>query len=756
MRRLALLIFLYLVLVLGNLASCSPTPASPVALVPSVAVTPVTTPTPNSLSAAHTPILSPNPTLSPAPTSTPPPTVTPQRTPTPTPTLTPTLPPILTPTSGEPLPLALGWRLDANGHLTAGRIITHDGEPLLLLASLGRTIYAIGSTGKVVWRLRTGGPVYTLATLEGNRAAAGDDAGIVTLFDSRSHRLWQYDLGSRVTGVQPAWQDGVLAGGWDQRLSLLSQDGKLEWQADLDGPVSGLVALPEMAVAATLNGQVEAFDVAGSRLWGLELSVPVTGLDMIGKGEGASLLLSMQDGRLLALDLSGRLRWQQTFGTGGAILHVADLVEDAAPKIIAGTGGSEPFLTLFSAEGQMLWRVSVPSPVGALGSVDLDGDGKKEILAGLSSGEVQAYDMLGQLRGSVHAGLSVWGVQAMENGSALILADVAAWQLKGGAGSTGVPWLRPPTMLHVPPDPLPAGTLRAPGEVILTFLGDVALGRSMEAQLARYGPAHPWTALGPLLDEADLAVANLECILTTQGQPLDKSYLIRAHPLWAETLVEAGFDLVTLGNNHALDFGPIGLDETRSALESLKIAAVGAGSSRQAAHQPATFTLDGVRVTVLGYAAARWNGSVDVPATERLAWAEPALVHADVMAVRDEADLVIVLLHAGTEYATTPSSEQVSVAHAAIDAGADLVVGHHPHVTQTVERYGQGLIVYSLGDALFDIPRQAAMQGDLLRVHATREGLAQAELWPFWIEDAIRPRLIDDGEGAPQFKIIYP
>jgi poly-gamma-glutamate capsule biosynthesis protein CapA/YwtB (metallophosphatase superfamily) len=73
-----------------------------------------------------------------------------------------------------------------------------------------------------------------------------------------------------------------------------------------------------------------------------------------------------------------------------------------------------------------------------------------------------------------------------------------------------------------------------------------------------------------------------------------------------------------------------------------------------------------------------------------------------------------------------------------------------------VEQVGRGLVVYSLGDALFDIPRPAAMQGDLLRVHITRQGLAQAELWPFWIEDAIRPRLLDDGQGAPQVDIVYP
>jgi poly-gamma-glutamate synthesis protein (capsule biosynthesis protein) len=96
------------------------------------------------------------------------------------------------------------------------------------------------------------------------------------------------------------------------------------------------------------------------------------------------------------------------------------------------------------------------------------------------------------------------------------------------------------------------------------------------------------------------------------------------------------------------------------------------------------------------------------------------------------------------------------VAHAAIDAGADLVVGHHPHVAQTVERYGRGLIVYSLGNTLFDIPRPATMRGHLLRVHATQAGLVRAELWPFWIEDAIRPRLLDDGQGAPRIEVVVP
>jgi poly-gamma-glutamate synthesis protein (capsule biosynthesis protein) len=280
----------------------------------------------------------------------------------------------------------------------------------------------------------------------------------------------------------------------------------------------------------------------------------------------------------------------------------------------------------------------------------------------------------------------------------------------------------------------------------------------METQLTRYGPAVPWEGVAPLLNQADLAVANLECVLTTQGQAMDKRYLIRAHPHLGQALVEGGLDLVTVANNHALDYGQAGLDETLATLGDLGIEAVGAGPSGDAdrAHRAALFTLNGVRVALLGYAAARWNGSADMPATDHVAWAAPKAVQADVRTARDQADLVVVLLHAGVEYAAEPSPDQVAAARAAIDAGADLVVGHHPHVTQTVERYKEGLIVYSLGDAVFDIPRPAAMRGHLLRVHVTRDGLAQAELWPCWIEDGIRPRLLDDGQGTARVKRIYP
>ncbi len=768
MRRSAVSLLLVSLAAAWLLTRCGATPASPVAratvAASHVTATPVASSRP---SATHTlaPDPSPSTSPSPAPTSTPAPAASAEPTRTLPPntaipdTATPTAPPVLDPVAGDPLPMALDWRLDANGHLTSGLILETNGRSFFVLSSLGRTVYALTKDGHVAWRQRTSGPVYALALLGGDRVVAGDDAGNVIAYDAKGRQLWQHRLDSRVTALHGDWQGGVLAGGWDEQLSFLDREGELRWQAGLNGPVSGIAALPGLALVATLDGTVAAFDATGAEVWSLRTGAPVASIGTAGDGADPRAIVALQDGRLLALSPDGTRRWQQSpdpGGPGAPVWHAADLFGDAEYKVIAGTGGPAPVLALISAGGDLIWRRALPSSAGALASLDLDGDGTREILAGLASGEVQAYDGQGHLRGSVHAGLQVWGLHPARDGSVLIRADVAAWQARAGDGSAGGPWLRPPAMVQSVSAQLPPGAERRDGEVILVFLGDVSPGRTMEAQLVRFGPSYPWRGLAPLLQEADLAVANLESALTTRGEPLDKPYLIRAHPDTAQTLVEAGFDLVNLATNHALDYDPAGLDQTLSTIEALDIITVGAGASEEMARRPAILDLNGVRVAILGYAAARWNGSEDVPVTDRVAWAYPDAVQADVQAVRDEVDQVIVQLHAGTEYAAGPSPDQVRFARAAIDAGADLVVGHHPHVTQTVERYRDGLIVYSLGDALFDIPRQATRRGHLLRIHATRDGLAQAELWPFWIAGAIQPTLLDDGNGGVRARVIYP
>jgi poly-gamma-glutamate synthesis protein (capsule biosynthesis protein) len=701
---------------------------------------------------------------------------------------------MMPPTAGRPLDISLGWRVGSNGHLTDGEIFYRGSQLAYLVTSLGRSVYALGDDGAILWEARTEGPAYAVAVLDGQHVAVGDDAGDITLLDGEGRRLWRHDLGSRVTALKAGWPGTLVAGGWQEgrsnggQVTLFSTESEGEgkhWQIDLESPVTDIAVLAgspatgfiegDLAVAGTLDGEVRAVDHNGSEVWRFDAGVPVTVLTALETVEAKTILVGLQDGRLLALDTGGArskqspdygsiLKWQQTFGEGGPVLYTADLVGDLDPEIVVGTGGKAPVLALLSSEGQMLWRVAMASPVNAIQAVDIDRDSSLEVLAGLASGEIQAFDEQGRLRGSIHAGLPVWGLEASGNGAVFARADVVAWQIKGVAGPTGGSWLPPPPMVSISADWRPPELGKDAvendklGGATLVFLGDIAPGRSMEAQLVRYGSDAPWEGLAPLLRTADLAVANLECVLSTGGQPRDKQYLIRAHPRWSQMLVAGGLDLVSMANNHALDYEQIGLDETLEGLGVLEVAAVGAGTSQDSSrvHQAALFNLNGVRVAVLGYAAARWNGSVDVPATDRIAWAEPVAVQADVRLAQGQADIVIVLLHAGTEYADEPSADQVAFARAAVDAGADLVVGHHPHVTQIVERYRGGLIVYSLGDAVFDIPRPAAMLGHLLRARVTTAGLQAAELWPFWIEDAFRPQLLDDGEGTPVFENIYP
>jgi outer membrane protein assembly factor BamB len=767
MRRLGPLLLL-LCLLNQSLISCAPGPVSPHPATPASTAATASPFTPQAARPSDTssPTRAPSSTSTHSSTPSPTPTLTPRTTPSPTPS--PTLPAAVAPLDGEPLAFHLGWRFDANAHITAAATMRTSDKPLILLSWLGRTIYALDSGGRPRWQAKTEGPTYALAALADGRVAVADDAGWVTLLDARGSEAWKHKLGSRGTVLQPGPLDGVFAAGWDEQLTLLDDHGQIVWQAGLNGPAMAIAtqasAETEQVIAAVAGHQIQAFSPDGTQLWQFDAGVPLVGLSTAHEGNIGLLLVSAQDGRLLALDQKGALRWQRSLGVGAPILYVVEAEMGESPgTIFAGTGGDRPTLTCLSARGDVRWRIMVPAPVGAILSVDLDRDGAMEVLVGLTSGLVQAYDGSGRFRGAIHAGLAVWGLHVVGDQIVVARADVIAWEIAAGPGPADGPWLPPPAMLPVSTTTLPLDTERKEEGAALVFLGDLTFGRSVEFQMARYGPDYPWQGLAPLLDTGAqtstepnalpvIVAANLEGVLTTRGMPLNKRYLIRAHPRWGQALVQAGIDLVTVANNHALDYGPEGLDDTLGTLDALDIASVGTGP----AQRPVLLTENGVRVAFLGYAAARWNGSVDVPATQSLAWAKPGAVQADVRAARKEADVVVVLLHAGTEYATEPSADQVAVAHAAVDAGADLVVGHHPHVTQTVERYGNGLIVYSLGDALFDIPRSAAMRGDLLRVHVTADGLARAELWPFWIEDTIRPRLLADEEGQPQFRAIYP
>jgi poly-gamma-glutamate synthesis protein (capsule biosynthesis protein) len=223
--------------------------------------------------------------------------------------------------------------------------------------------------------------------------------------------------------------------------------------------------------------------------------------------------------------------------------------------------------------------------------------------------------------------------------------------------------------------------------VTLRFAGDCLLASHYEYAAAR-DPGLAFEGF-TLLKDADMAMVNLECPVTTRGTKVEKPFNFRMNPRFLSPLVEAGIDVVNIANNHIYDYGREGLFDTISYLDSVGIRHVGAGRNVDEARRPVIYSAGGKRIGILGY-----YGGGEAP---------PAIVAADIRALRtkDSVDFVVVNLHWGTEKESVPDGAQRAFAHAVIDAGADAVIGHHPHVLQGIELYRKGIIVYSLGNFVF-------------------------------------------------------
>lgn len=234
----------------------------------------------------------------------------------------------------------------------------------------------------------------------------------------------------------------------------------------------------------------------------------------------------------------------------------------------------------------------------------------------------------------------------------------------------------------------------------LAFAGDV----QFEGQL-RHLLDDPATALAPIRPElarADLTIANLETALTTRGQAEDKAYTFRAAPTALDALAAAGVDVVTMANNHGVDFGPQGLADTLAAVESAPLGVVGIGKDAAQAFAPHVATIRGTSVAVLGATAFDDPTARHFPAgADRAGVAvalDPARLIKAVRAARRTNDVVIVYLHWGIERVQCPTKNQRTLAHRLADAGADIVIGSHAHVLLGAGRLGRTYVGYGLGN----------------------------------------------------------
>lgn len=262
--------------------------------------------------------------------------------------------------------------------------------------------------------------------------------------------------------------------------------------------------------------------------------------------------------------------------------------------------------------------------------------------------------------------------------------------LVGCSGSAK--FVRPPIMVQATPA----------SSALIALAGDVYFGGSMPHYLDEHGLESPCESLPPQLRSADLFVANLESPVCIGGVPAkNKKFVFRMHPKSLELLHLCGIDAVNLANNHSMDYGASGLQETIQYLEDSGITFFGAGATRQQARTPWVTTINGIRIAFLGYSLtlprSYWAG----PNKAGSATGDSNDIAKDVKTALEKADHVFVTFHWGGERIQEPRAYQRTLGRAAIDAGAALVYGHHPHIPQEIEIYKGHPILYSLGNFVF-------------------------------------------------------
>lgn len=303
--------------------------------------------------------------------------------------------------------------------------------------------------------------------------------------------------------------------------------------------------------------------------------------------------------------------------------------------------------------------------------------------------------------------------------------------------------------------------------VELIAVGDVMLGRGVTDEPQPLANTAAW------LSAADVTLGNLESVIVADGTPRSapagepQPIILQAPVTAVSHLTTAGFDILSLANNHSLDFGAVGLVETAVRLHDVGIISIGAGAGIDAANEPHILDVNGLRLAFMAFNAVPEPGRGVLRNTaadewQRADW-DAATAFSAVTKAREQADAVIVSIHWGFEYEMRADLWQETAVKALFTAGADLVIGHHPHVVQGLQdqigfpescQTSSCFVAYSLGNFVFDQGQEATNQGLALRIFFDDAGLRAVQALPVWAGP--RPRLMTLEEAAPLLARIQP
>jgi gamma-polyglutamate biosynthesis protein CapA len=297
-------------------------------------------------------------------------------------------------------------------------------------------------------------------------------------------------------------------------------------------------------------------------------------------------------------------------------------------------------------------------------------------------------------------------------------------------------------------------TLR-PARDNVTFIaaGDVMLDRRVKIYMSEKGSIYPFGKITGFVKRHDLSFCNLEGPVSVRGKQVPKAYSFRFDPALLDGLRNTGFNMYSLANNHMLDYGGEALLDTVAFMEQQGYFYSGAGKNSKEASSARYLEINGIKFAFIAnvdFGMEGWQDSAGGGVPQAFDKKPISEITSEIEKAKKQADFVIVSFHWGEEYKNFPNKRQKSISHSCIDSGADLVIGHHPHVMQGVEKYKGKIILYSLGNFVFDQRFPRTREAMVFCCNFTQKGITGAYLLPVRIIKG-RPDFAS-GRDASQIK----
>jgi poly-gamma-glutamate capsule biosynthesis protein CapA/YwtB (metallophosphatase superfamily) len=282
-------------------------------------------------------------------------------------------------------------------------------------------------------------------------------------------------------------------------------------------------------------------------------------------------------------------------------------------------------------------------------------------------------------------------------------------------------------------------------DISVLFVGDIMLSRGVEWKIRENNDyRYPFLEVREVLQGADIAFGNLEGPISLRGTNQGSEYSFRADPKVIEGLNFAGFDVLSLANNHILDWGANALNDTIELLSKNSIDTVGAGASYDMANKPVIRKVGNTRIAFLAYTDLYPDSFIATNENSGISDFDLEKIKKVIEELKNNADVIVISIHFGEEYSSEPSQYQINIARSLVDYGADAIVCHHPHVIQETELYKNGFIAYSLGNFVFDQSfSNETKSGLVIRLNIKNKNIIDMEKLEVRISDSFQPTFVN-------------